>query len=392
VKTLVLLPESPFPWANTASRYYGPLLKGLDALGHEVSALYVRGGRGSDEPAGYFDGTSIHFTAVDPPEPRPALERKLRSAWRSEWELAASTFGRQARLLADRGVNVVLAEHPSTARAVEGFRNAVCSVHCLRHVDLRAGTSLTDRRHSIIVRRAERTTLARIGRARVVSHRLANLTRSLAPGIRVSVVPLCIDATLYEPVQPPRVPTVGFIGSMFWGPSRAAARRFVTRVVPRIRRALPTVQFIVAGWDAKRYIGAEATEAGVELVENFSDPRQVFSRLTVLVNVPPIGTGMKVKVLEAMAYGVPVVANMDGAEGLEWVNDAPVSPVNGDEEIAAAVVALLRDTERRKVLSTAGRACVERSFSPTAVASRLASELMRLVAAAIIGTTTVGVI
>lgn len=381
MKILVLLPESPFPWASTASRYYGPVLKALDALDHEVSVLYVGNGvRGSHRPAGYFENTSIEFTAVDAPVARAPLERKIRSAWRSEWELAASDFGRQARRLASRGVNVVLAEHPSTARAVEGFRNAVCSLQCLRHVDLQVGRSLASRRRGLQARRAERITLERIGRVRVVSRRLADLTRALAPGARVAVVPLCLDTALYEPVAPPPVSTIGFIGSMFWEPSRGAAQRFIKRIVPRIRREMPDARFVVAGWDATRYLEVDAAEAGVELVDDFPDARAAFSRLSVMVNVPPVGTGMKVKVLESMAYGVPVVANEDGAEGLDWIDRPPICQAEDDDQIATAAMRLAGDSQERGRLAAAGRACVEQAFSPTVVASRLVNELARLVA------------
>jgi glycosyltransferase involved in cell wall biosynthesis len=389
---LVLLPESPFPWASTASRYYGPLLKALDALEHQVSVLCVGGGsRGGDQPADYFERTSIEFTFIDPPDPRPFVERKLRTAWRADWELATSAFGRQARSLAGRGVDLVLAEHPSTARAVEGLRNVVCSLHCLQHIDLRAGTSLTDRRRRVLARRAERTTLERIGRARVVSQRLADLAQALAPGLKVSVVPLCLDLTLYEPVRPPTVPTVGFIGSMFWGPSRAAARRFVTRLVPLIQQRVPHARFLVAGWDAARYLREEAAAAQVDLIDSFRDPRAIFEQLTVLVNAPPVGTGMKVKVLEAMAYGVPVVANGDGAEGLEWDRQAPVRRADHDEEIAEAVVRILEDADQHAQLALAGRDCLARSFSPEPVAARLVVELARLVPV-VAGFATVGAI
>jgi glycosyltransferase involved in cell wall biosynthesis len=86
-------------------------------------------------------------------------------------------------------------------------------------------------------------------------------------------------------------------------------------------------------------------------------------------------------VLEAMAYGVPVVASTPGAEGLEWDREAPVALADRDEDIAAAGVALIRDCERRRAIARAGRACVARSFSPSAVAPQLVRELYKLVAA-----------
>ena len=100
----------------------------------------------------------------------------------------------------------------------------------------------------------------------------------------------------------------------------------------------------------------------------------------MLVNVPPVGTGMKVKVLEAMAYGVPVVANDDGAEGLDWTDRPPVCRANDDDEIATAAMRLAGDPQECRRLAAAGRACVEQAFSPAAVASHLVKELVRLVA------------
>jgi glycosyltransferase involved in cell wall biosynthesis len=206
----------------------------------------------------------------------------------------------------------------------------------------------------------------------------------------VSVVPLCLDARLYEPVAPAPVPTIGFIGSMFWEPSRAAARRFVKRIAPRIRREMGEARFVVAGWEATRYLAADAAEAGVELVDDFPDPREAFSRLSVLVNVPPVGTGMKVKVLEAMAYGVPVVANDEGAEGLEWIDRPPVCQANDDDQIAAEAMRLALNPQERERVAVAGRACVEQAFSPTAVASRLVKELVRLVTPGLLVAGTLG--
>lgn len=378
MKILVLLPESPFPWAGTASRYYGALLKGLDAAGHDVLVMSVRGqARGSGEPRDYFVETRVRFRSYHPPASRSWLERKLRSAWRPDWELTASRFGGDARELAGE-FDLVLAEHPSTARAVEDLPHAVCSLQCVRHVDVSADRSASIWR-AVQVRRSDRTTLRRIKRVRVLSARLAQLAGALAPSSRCAVVPLCIDPALYQRVTPPAAPTVGFVGSMFWEPSRAAARRFIERIVPRIRALHGQVRFVVAGWEAERYWSLHATRAGVELIDGFVNPSDVFSRLTVLVNAPPVGTGMKVKMLEAMAFGVPAVTNAEGAEGLDWDPAAPMIRAESDEAIAESVVTLLEDGALRQRLADEGPRCIERSFSPGVVAPKLVAELSSLI-------------
>jgi glycosyltransferase involved in cell wall biosynthesis len=369
VKILVLLPESPFPWSHTASRYYGPMLKELDRLGHEVTALAVGSLTDSgNEPSDYFDGTRIQLRFFDPPPPRPVVERKIRSAWRSGWELSRSSFGAAAREDADRNYDLVLAEQVSTARCVEDRPDVVCTVQSLRYVDLEADrTSLWHRVRQAQVKREEVSTLRRVRRIRVLTAALARRVATLAPETPTAVVPLCIDPQLYDLVSDPSCRTVGVIGSMFWPPSRAAARVFIEQTVPRLRSRQPELKFLVAGWQSRRYLGDIAAAAGVELIENFRNPRDIFARLSVLVYTPPAGTGMKVKVLEAMAFGVPVVVNENGLEGLEAEAASGVRLAASHDETCEAVLEFLEDGLRRRTAITAGRMCLERSFSPEVV-------------------------
>jgi glycosyltransferase involved in cell wall biosynthesis len=158
---------------------------------------------------------------------------------------------------------------------------------------------------------------------------------------------------------------------MFWPPSRRAARHFVTRIVPRIRAQRPDVRFLVGGWQAERYLREYVRDSDIEILDSFPDPAQAFARLSVLVYAPPVGTGMKVKVLEAMAYGVPAVVNGEGFEGLDADPDPPVHLAHSDEEISQHVLNLLADTHARERAIADGRRCIERSFSPQVVTQAL---------------------
>lgn len=383
MKILVLLPDSPAPWSNAAARYYGPMLKTLDALGHRVTAFAIRrSAQTEEEAAGYFGKTGIRFRFFDPPSSKPFLSRKARSLWRSGWELSASEFGKAARTEAGGDYDVVLAEQISSARVVAGLAHVVCSLHCLRHVDMRAiggGRSWVRLFRQWQVRREERSTIAEVGKVRALSRRLQDLTERLVPSTKTCVVPLCIDPALYEPVAGPTIPTVGVIGSMFWEPSRAAGVHFMTHIVPGLRNKMHDLRFVVAGWKAKHYLSPLAVKAGVELIEDFPQPRGIFQRLSVLVYAPPVATGMKVKVLEAMAYGVPVVVNTEGFEGLEADPEPGARLAESDGEIVEAVLELLGDPAKRRRAVESGRACLARSFSPEVTTQALADRLSVLV-------------
>ncbi|MBI4514590.1 MAG: glycosyltransferase family 4 protein [Deltaproteobacteria bacterium] len=372
MKILVLLPDSPDPWSNTAARYYGPVLKALAELGHDLTVLAVR--RPGADGLEYFGHTTIHFRFLDQPEAKPFVERKLRSLWRGGWELAASEFGRAARQEAARDYDVILAEEPAAARALENDPRTVLSLLCLRYVDLEVGEgdeADIGWREQLQARRAELSTCRRVPVIRVVSERLERLLRNESVGGLIRVIPLCIDPALYDWQPAPAVPTVGVLGSMFWPPSRRAARHFLEHLVPRIRAAQPGVRFVVGGWQAEHYLRHLVRDSDVEILDSFRSPAGAFSRLSVLVYAPPVGTGMKVKVLEAMAYGVPAVVNSEGFEGLEADPDPPVRLANSDDEIVEQVSELLQDPAARRRAAEEGRRCVDRSFCPEAVARAL---------------------
>jgi glycosyltransferase involved in cell wall biosynthesis len=80
---------------------------------------------------------------------------------------------------------------------------------------------------------------------------------------------------------------------------------------------------------------------------------------------------MKIKVLEALAYGVPVISNAEGFEGLRYENGQDVVRAESDEEIVKETSLLLDDACRRASLGAAGRALVERDHNPACVTDQL---------------------
>jgi glycosyltransferase involved in cell wall biosynthesis len=85
----------------------------------------------------------------------------------------------------------------------------------------------------------------------------------------------------------------------------------------------------------------------------------------------PQGSGVKVMVLEAMAWGIPVVTTTDGIEGIEAVDGRDCFVADEDEAFAQRVVELLRDRDLRRTCRQRARALIEVKHSPAPVVDRL---------------------
>jgi glycosyltransferase involved in cell wall biosynthesis len=164
---------------------------------------------------------------------------------------------------------------------------------------------------------------------------------------------------------------VGLLGSMHWPPSRSAAERLLGRNWPLVKARTPRARLLVAGWNARRHFGRWATAPDVTIEENLASPEEFFSRAAVLAYPPGRGSGMKIKVMESMAYGVPVVTTGEGVEGMEVVSGEHALVAEDDETIAAHVCALLDDRMARLRMRDAARALLEERYTAAPVMARM---------------------
>ena len=90
-----------------------------------------------------------------------------------------------------------------------------------------------------------------------------------------------------------------------------------------------------------------------------------------MVYAPSRGSGMKVKVMEAMAYGVPVVTTWEGVEGIDYQNGRDCWVAETDEEMAAKICGLLASSAERQQMRTAARRLIEERYSPGPVVDKM---------------------
>ncbi|HEY2012955.1 MAG TPA: glycosyltransferase, partial [Bryobacteraceae bacterium] len=111
--------------------------------------------------------------------------------------------------------------------------------------------------------------------------------------------------------------------------------------------------------------------AGVEIHEDVASTQPYFENATVLLYAPERGTGMKVKVLEAFACGLPVVTTSPGIEGLEIEEGVHATVQETDAGLIKATLDLLGDPMRQEAQRRAARLLMETRYAPAAIIGRL---------------------
>lgn len=284
------------------------------------------------------------------------------------------------RLVAERRPSFVLlnALHLTTyLDAVDGIP-AVMRAHNLEHLWLsRYAERLRNPAARLYARdqarRIERTEAERCARCRLVlairDEEAAELRR-LAPRTRVETVPLGIDMDRFRPRAPERPPIVALVGSWEWAPNVDGARAFLERGWPRVRARIPEARLRLAGKGLTARFAEHARRAGADVAGYVDDMAVEFARAAVLTVPLWMGSGVRVKIVEALAARLPVITTPMGAEGLSLEHGKHAWFADTAEGLGDAVADLLEQPTRAQSLADAGHDLVVAHYSLAAVAQR----------------------
>lgn len=153
--------------------------------------------------------------------------------------------------------------------------------------------------------------------------------------------------------------TIVLVGNMGYQPNADGALWFIESVLPEVERSLPDVRLRVVGPGSERI-----PMFGEGFVD---DVAEVYGSANVAVAPLLRGSGTRVKIIEAWAFGVPVVSTTVGAAGLGAEEGENILTADSPMDFARAVISVLTDSDLAVRLAAAGRAKVERSYDREAV-------------------------
>jgi glycosyltransferase involved in cell wall biosynthesis len=236
------------------------------------------------------------------------------------------------------------------------------------------------RRTAKLIERAECRLLERSVTHTVSSERERQKLLARSPSAKIEVIPNGVDAGYYSVKeiaqacrrsgQDASKPTILFVGSMDYHANIDAVAWFSTDVWPEIVRNHPDLHLTIVGRDPSSDVRALASDR-IHVTGTVDDVRPYYA--SALAAIVPIrsGSGTRLKILEAMAAGVPVISTRMGAEGIEVGDNVHLLLADTALEMAAAVQQVASSKETRTRLSEAARELVCKVYDWSVIGKQL---------------------
>jgi glycosyltransferase involved in cell wall biosynthesis len=247
----------------------------------------------------------------------------------------------------------------------DGRRPTVLTLHNVETDRLGRFGGLTARQRATLAAR-ERAAIEGADATVALSETDAERVRALAAPRALHVVPLGYDPGVRLPEPRERLATVAYVGSFDYSPNVEAARLLLAEW-PAIRAATGASRLVVVGRQADRHV---PEGDGVEVRSDVPDVPAALADADVLVVPLVSGGGVRVKIIEAFALGLPVVSTALGIEGIAAKDGRHAVVVAGPSDLPDAI-ASLRSAHVRESLAAAARELWEVCYSPRHMAAAM---------------------
>jgi glycosyl transferase family 1 len=210
------------------------------------------------------------------------------------------------------------------------------------------------RMEAAALRRLERRAARRFDVVTVVSEADRGRLAAISPAI---VAPNGWEPTA-APLPPASEPIAAFVALMGWPPNEDAALWLAREIWPRVRAELPAARLLLVGKDPGADVRALDAAQGIEVTGTVDDVRPYLARARVGLAPLRAAGGSRLKILESLDAGRPVVATSKGGEGLEDLVGDGLEIADGVAELATSVTRLLSEPDEAARLGARGRAAV----------------------------------
>jgi glycosyltransferase involved in cell wall biosynthesis len=180
---------------------------------------------------------------------------------------------------------------------------------------------------------------------------------------RSTVIPICVDTEAAPPVIPEPAPfRVTHVGTMYWPPNIEGILWFWEEVWPWVRARAPNVRLTLIGKGPPAQLRALDARPDVDVLGYVEDLTSYLAETAVFVVPLHAAGGMRVKIVDAWCWGVPIVSTTIGAEGITVREDENILIADAPDQFAGSVVKVLDDPDLQAQLRANGRRWVEEQY------------------------------
>jgi len=233
--------------------------------------------------------------------------------------------------------------------------------------------------HSRMMRSWEPHYAERFDLCITMSERDRSLLLDVNPRLHVEVVPNGVDTqTLqllpYDDLSPGLI----FVGNMSYLPNIDAILYLYEEILPYIKRVIPNIEVWVVGIDPSPAL-EKLNEHGVHVTGRVDNVQPYYKRSSVCVIPLRAGGGTRLKILESMALGRPVVSTTIGCEGLDVEDGKHLFIADAADEFAEKVLLLLANKEKRQQIIDNARRLVETHYNWDILANKYIAALVHII-------------
>jgi len=187
----------------------------------------------------------------------------------------------------------------------------------------------------------------------------------LVPKKEVGIIPNGVDCQSFaekrrEKRLPPRI--LYGVTNFEWLQNEEAAKILIEEVWPRIKKSYQNAKVWIVGRKMPSWLRNLSKNEDVEVTENIPDARDAYRRASVMVAPIKGAGGTRLKILEAMATGLPVISTSVGVAGLKLTDKVNVLIADTPADLAERTIMLLKDERLSEIIGEAGRKHVQKNF------------------------------
>jgi polysaccharide biosynthesis protein PslH len=390
MKILVLSPKPPWPSHDGGAVATMRCIEGLAEAGAEVSLLAMRTWKhGQSRESGQFKPPYLkHYVTADVNTRIRPLEMLGNLLFSDEpYDLVrfrSNLFSEALRSINPAGFDIIQCEGLPFALYLDEIKNLTSSPvvlrahnreHRIREMMAENSVSGIHRAYlNNLARRLQKTEkeAARLFDAVIpISEPDSRWFSSVSGGKPVHLSETGADAAerLAEPDG--SSPRVGFIGALNWQPNLEGLKWFLRHVWPEVSRAVPSATMHIAGGgapaNAKRRLNGEKVSFEGEV----DDARSFMASMNVIIAPLFAGSGLRIKIIEAMSTGRTVVATPVAVRGLPVVNRRELFIAGDPESFCAALTEVLKDPSLRASTGEAAMTLVRNRYDNRAITAGL---------------------